>query len=52
MFQIRAQQSRAVSDIPQAARTATFGTIEALPVDIDADVPGGENLGVILQLPI
>lgn len=43
LFQTRTQQNRAVSDISEAARAATFGAVEALLVDIDADVPGSLN---------
>ena len=36
----RAADGRALSDVAEAARAATFGAIETLLVDIDAAVPG------------
>ena len=40
LFETRANQGRATGDISDAARAATYGAIEALLVDIDADIPG------------
>jgi hypothetical protein len=39
-FEQRRAQHRATRDVATAARAATFGAIEALLVDIDANVPG------------
>jgi hypothetical protein len=39
-FEQRRAQGRATRDVAEAARAATFGAIEALLVDIDANVPG------------
>ena len=40
LFASRAGQGRATGDIAVAARAATFGAIERLVVDMDADIPG------------
>jgi hypothetical protein len=40
LFLSRAQQHRTTIDVAQAARAATFGAIEALLVDFEAEVPG------------
>ena len=49
LYDGRASQGRATSDLSDAARAATFGAVEALMVDIDSVVPGtvDENSGVI-----
>jgi hypothetical protein len=39
-FELRRAQHRATRDVATAARAATFGAIESLLVDIDANVPG------------
>lgn len=40
LFALRSGQGRATGDVAQAARAATFGAIDTLVFDIDADVPG------------
>jgi Bacterial archaeo-eukaryotic release factor family 11 len=40
LFAERANQGRAVTDVAQAARAATFGAIDTLIVDIDDVLPG------------
>lgn len=40
LFEARGQQGRAVTDVAQAARAATFGAIDTLVADMDAVVPG------------
>ncbi|MGU9981197.1 hypothetical protein ACJ4V0_14260 [Phreatobacter sp. HK31-P] len=40
LYESRAQQGRATSDLSQAARAATFGAIDTLLVDMDEVVPG------------
>lgn len=40
LYTIRADQGRATGDIATAARAATFGAIDSLIVDMDADMPG------------
>ena len=40
LFESRAQQHRTTTDVAQAPRAATFGAVEALLVNIDAEVPG------------
>jgi hypothetical protein len=40
LFEERANQGRATTDIAQAARAATFGAVQALMVDIDEVIPG------------
>jgi hypothetical protein len=40
LFAQREPQGRAVTDVAQAARAATFGAIDTLIVDMDAVVPG------------
>ncbi|MFO1209916.1 MAG: hypothetical protein U1E40_11950 [Amaricoccus sp.] len=40
LFAAREPQGRAVTDIAQAARAATFGAVDTLVVDMDAVVPG------------
>ncbi len=40
LFETRKGQGRAVSDISDAARAATFGAIEQLMIDIDEVIPG------------
>jgi hypothetical protein len=40
LYDTRAKQGRATSDISDAARAATYGAIEALLVDMDSTVPG------------
>lgn len=49
LFEERANQGRATSDLTDAARAATYGAIEALLVDIDSVVPGtiDERTGVV-----
>ena len=42
-FEQRAGQGRATTDVSDAARAATFGTIEALIVDMDEVMPGTVN---------
>ncbi|HET9067672.1 MAG TPA: hypothetical protein VFN28_03435 [Amaricoccus sp.] len=39
-FALRGQQGRAVTDVAQAARAATFGAVDTLVVDMDATVAG------------
>ena len=48
LFAARSKDSRATTDIAEAARAATFGAVAVLLVDIDAVVPGlvDENGGV------
>lgn len=45
----RAAEGRATADVAQAARAATFGAVETLIVDLDADLPGsvGEEDGAV-----
>ncbi len=40
VFASREPQGRAVTDVAQAARAATFGAVDTLIVDMDAAVPG------------
>jgi hypothetical protein len=40
LFATREPQGRAVTDVAQAARAATFGAVDTLIVDMDAVVPG------------
>ena len=40
LYATREPQGRAVTDIAQAARAATFGAVDTLIVDMDAVVPG------------
>jgi hypothetical protein len=40
LFQRRSADGRALSDVAEVARAATFGAVETLMVDIDAAVPG------------
>jgi hypothetical protein len=40
LFEERANQGRATTDISQAARAATFGAVQTLLVDIDEIIPG------------
>jgi hypothetical protein len=40
LFELRAGQGRATTDLAQAARAATFGAVDTLLVDIDEVVPG------------
>jgi hypothetical protein len=40
LYDERAAQGRATTDIAQAARAATFGAVETLIVDMDVTVPG------------
>ena len=40
LFAAREAQGRAVTDVAQAARAATFGAVDTLIVDMDAVVPG------------
>ncbi len=49
LYAKRKSQARATADIALAARAATFGAIDALIVDMDADVPGavGEEDGAV-----
>jgi hypothetical protein len=49
LFARRAGQGRATADIATAARAATFGAVDTLIVDMDAEVPGsiGEEDGVV-----
>lgn len=49
LFARRAGQGRATADIALAARAATFGAVDTLIVDMDADLPGsiGEEDGVV-----
>ena len=49
LYAKREGQGRATADIAQAARAATFGAVDALIVDMDADVPGvvGEEDGAV-----
>ena len=48
-FAARAAQDRATTDLGRAARAATFGAVEALIVDMEADVPGyvGDDDGAV-----
>jgi hypothetical protein len=49
LYDARAKQGRATTDISDAARAATYGAIEALLVDMDSVVPGtmDEETGVV-----
>lgn len=49
LYAKRNGQGRATADIAQTARAATFGAVDALIVDMDADVPGviGEEDGAV-----
>jgi hypothetical protein len=49
LFDERADQGRATSDLTDVARAATYGAIEALLVDIDSVVPGtiDETTGIV-----
>jgi hypothetical protein len=49
VFARRASQGRATGDVALAARAATFGAIETLLVDMDADLPGtvGDEDGAV-----
>ncbi len=51
LFALRASQGRAVSDLADVARAATFGAVDVLLVDIDQVVPGrvDEDGGVTLS---
>lgn len=40
LFEARAAEGRSTADVAQAARAATFGAIDTLLFDMDADVPG------------
>lgn len=40
LYEARSGDGRATSDLSDAARAATYGAIETLLVDMDADVPG------------
>jgi hypothetical protein len=40
LFEVRADQGRATTDIAQAARAATMGAVESLLVDINEMIPG------------
>jgi hypothetical protein len=40
LYAARADQGRATGDVAMAARAATFGAIDRLVVDMDADIPG------------
>src|SRR3546814_11564775 len=40
LFETRADQGRATTDIAQSARAATAGAIETVPADIDDVAPG------------
>lgn len=40
LYQTREKQARATSDIAQAARAATFGAVDTLLVDMDAELSG------------
>lgn len=40
LYAARASQGRATGDVAMAARAATFGAIDTLVVDMDADLPG------------
>jgi hypothetical protein len=40
LYERRASQGRATSDVAEAARAATFGAVDTVLVDIDAVVPG------------
>jgi stalled ribosome rescue protein Dom34 len=40
LYQHRSADGRALSDVAEVARAATFGAVETLLVDIDASVPG------------
>jgi hypothetical protein len=40
LYEQRAAEGRALSDVAEVARAATFGAVETLLVDIDASVPG------------
>lgn len=42
-YALRAGQGRATGDLAQAARAATFGAIDTLLMDLDAEVPGTVN---------
>lgn len=66
LFQQRAQEGRATTDIDAAARAATFGAVDTLLVDIDevvigtvddadgsvtlADAPGADSYGVVDEI--
>lgn len=43
LFEARAGDGRATTDLAHAARAATFGAIDTLLVDIDAVIPGSIN---------
>lgn len=49
LFARREAQDRATTDLARAARAATFGAVDTLLVDLDADLPGavGEEDGVV-----
>jgi hypothetical protein len=49
LFARRAAQGRATGDVALAARAATFGAVDTLIVDMDAELPGtvGEEDGVV-----
>lgn len=49
LYRQRAADGRALSDIAEIARAATFGAVETLLVDIDAAVPGAvdDQTGVV-----
>jgi hypothetical protein len=40
LFEARANQGRATTDIAQAARAATVGAVDSMLMDIDETVPG------------
>ncbi|MDO5659073.1 MAG: hypothetical protein Q4G36_12230, partial [Paracoccus sp. (in: a-proteobacteria)] len=40
LYEARAGEARATTDVSQAARAATFGAVDTLMVDIDAELPG------------
>jgi hypothetical protein len=50
LYTTREPQGRATQDVARAARAATFGAIDTLIVDMDADVPGSvaEEDGVVV----
>jgi hypothetical protein len=40
LFEARAEQGRATTDIAQAARAATAGAVDSMLIDIDETIPG------------
>lgn len=53
LYTRRSAEGRATADLAQAARAATFGAVDTLIVDLDADAPGtvGEEDGAVAFAP-